>query len=221
MAEEDSEIPLGIQWRIGTWFPNLPADVLAKLKRFADELHRINKTINLISAKTIVQADAIHFADSIMASQIIMKSNPKIETLYDLGSGNGFPGIIFAILYPKLKLVLVDSDQRKCEFLKHVVSELKLSNVDVQCKAIETLPEASIHYAICRGLANLSKAILLVRKQTVKGGLFFHMKGENWSVEIADIPSQLCSAWSPSLLSEYKLPVGEIKFSVIVTEKIS
>lgn len=207
-------------WRIEEWFPDLSSDVLKNLKIYNEELNKFNKTVNLVSQKTLPFADVIHFADSVLASRIINKYNPNIEKIYDLGSGNGFPGLVFGLLYPNTQVILVDSDQRKCEFLKHVISSTKAKNITVANQTIETLPENAIAYAMARGYASISRAILATRKNFPKGGKFFHLKSEEWGKEVAEIPTQLCSVWTPALVGEYKLPAGPVKFAVVVTEKI-
>jgi 16S rRNA (guanine527-N7)-methyltransferase len=209
-----------IQWRIDQWFPDLSAEVIGKLKLFHEELLRANKAINLISVKTIQQADATHFADCILASRII-SATTKIDEIYDFGSGNGFPGIIFSILFPGTKVHMVEIDQRKAEFLKHAVSTLQLRNADVMIRAVESLPEGTIKFAMSRGFASLSKSLLTTRRVFAKGGKYYHLKSEEWATEVAGIPTQLCSFWTPSLAGEYRLPVGEIKYSVVKTDKIS
>lgn len=209
-----------IHWRIDQWFPDLSSEQKVQLKQFHDELQKFNRTLNLVSPKTIPHSDAIHFADSILACRIIYNSN-KVNELYDFGSGNGFPGIIFSILYPDTKIHLVDVDQRKSEFLKHMVSFLKLKNIDVLNVAIESFPEKSIKIAISRGYASIAKSILSTRKLFERGGKYYHFKGEEWASEVAAIPTQLCSFWTPSLVGEYKLPVGDFKFAVVKTEKIA
>ena len=108
-------------WRLKSWFPNLEESVHSKMWEYFAELQKFNKVINLVSSKTMLHADAIHFADSIRASVIIRKKVNKNNYLYDIGSGNGFPGMIYAILYSDQRIILLDTDQRKCEFLKHVV----------------------------------------------------------------------------------------------------
>ena len=70
-----------------------------------------------------------------------------------------------------------------------------------------------------RGFAPISKAILMLRKQVKRGGEVYFMKSEEWATEVANIPSQLCSFWVPSLVSEYRLPIGEVKFSVVKLKK--
>lgn len=207
-------------WRIKTWFADLDEKVQDQLKKYFLELQKFNKVVNLISAKTVIHADAIHFADSILSSQIVRKKINKNTYLYDLGSGNGFPGLVYGILYPDQKVILIDSDERKCEFLKHIADSLGLVNIIVQNKSIDTLPLGSIEQAICRGFAPLPKALLTLRKVVKKGGVVFHMKSEEWALEVSQIPSQLCSLWQPALEAEYRLPIGEIKMFVVKTSKI-
>jgi 16S rRNA (guanine527-N7)-methyltransferase len=219
-VENNSEFIVN-QWRVGNWFSDLSPDVLNRFKIYYDELVKFNKTLNLVSPKTIPVADALHFSDSILAARVIMKANPTLGEIYDLGSGNGFPGLILAVLYPSLKVQLIEMDQKKCEFLKHIITVLKLSNVTIINKKIEELKEGSIPVAICRGLSSISKVLLLMRTKVAKGGVVFHLKGEQWGMEVSEIPIQLCSAWSPSLMGEYRLPVGEIKFAVIKTDRIN
>lgn len=207
-------------WRIKEWFPGLSDKIHADLKSYHNELLKFNKVVNLVSPKTIPHADAIHFADSILSSQEVYKKINKNSMLYDIGSGNGFPGLVFSILYPDIQITLLDSDERKCEFLKHIVTVLNLKNVVVSNKKLEMLPNDSIPQAICRGFAPLPKALLNLRKLVKSGGSVFHLKADEWSMEVSQIPTQLCSVWQPTLDSEYKLPIGEIRLFIVRTDKI-
>lgn len=213
--------PVANSWRISEWFQDLDAKSQDKMKLYFEDLQKFNRTLNLVSPKTIPFADAIHFADSIMCSRMIMSHTPAISEIYDLGSGNGFPGVIFGLLYPSVKVVLVDSDQKKCEFLNHIVGALQLPNVTVRNTFIEKLEPNSVKYAVSRGLMSISKTILLCRRVMPVGGIYFHMKGETWSNEVGEIPSQLCSVWTPGLVKDYKLPVGPIRFGLVKTDKIA
>jgi 16S rRNA (guanine527-N7)-methyltransferase len=208
-----------IHWRIDQWFPEISQDIRVKLKKFQEELLRFNKTLPLIGVKTIPVSDAIHFADSILGSKLVAKDF-KDKEIYDLGSGNGFPGIVFALLHPQIKVHLVDNDPKKVEFLKHVITNLSLGNCDVIHKQAETLPAGSINAAMSRDFGVTTKCLLMTRRIFKTGGVYYHFKGEEWATEIADIPTQLCSFWQPSLLGDYKLPIGEIKFAVVKTVKI-
>lgn len=218
MEEQASAI---VHWRINAWFPELSSVINDTLKKYRDELMSANKAIPLISVKTIFHADALHFADSIMASKIIQESDPSLDEIYDLGSGNGFPGVVFSILFPKIKVVLVENDLKKADFLKKLAETLGLKNISVRSIPLESLPANSVKNCMTRGLSNLSKSILLARRIVPIGGSFYHLKGDSWSGEVGDIPTQLCSVWTPSLVKLYKLPIGDFKLAVIKTEKIS
>src|SRR3954462_15934025 len=99
-------------WRIPLWFPNINAESLKRLQSFNAEIDRWNPKINLISPATIKEADRLHFADSILATNIIFETKGLSE-IYDVGSGNGFPSIVSAILHPEIQVKAVESDQRK------------------------------------------------------------------------------------------------------------
>lgn len=209
-----------IHYRIDKWYASLEKDVLLKIHEFYKQLLAQNKSNNLISVVTIPNADLVHFADCIEAVNIVKHLNLPIDEIYDLGSGNGLPGVIFAILNKNSKVILVDSDQRKVEFLRHIKTTLNLTNIEIKFAKVESIPDNSIKFAISRDFASIQKSILITRKAFVKGGLFFHMKSEEWGSEIMQIPTQLCTYWLPGLVKEYKLPLGEVKFAVVKTEKI-
>lgn len=209
-----------IFWRISQWFPMLPPLSITLLKIYHEELIKFNKNLNLVSPKTIPNADNVHFADSIYAAQIVREKVNQNDYLYDLGSGNGFPGLVYSMMYPNQKMVLVDSDERKCEFLKHVIAACKLHNVAVFNKKIETLGDNIINQAICRGYAPLPFALLTLRKICANGAKIYHLKSDEWSIEVSQIPTQLCSIWQPELVGQYRLPASDANMSVVCTEKI-
>ncbi|RYZ82797.1 MAG: 16S rRNA (guanine(527)-N(7))-methyltransferase RsmG [Proteobacteria bacterium] len=218
---EIQDAPPSNQWRLAAWFPELGEALLSKFKVIFDELVKFNKTLNLVAPKTIAMADALHFADGILASHVISTSPVKFKSIHDLGSGCGFPGLIFALLNPGIQVFLVEMDQKKCEFIRHIISAVAIPNATIVNSKIEDLKDGSVEVAMVRGLSTISKVIMPMRKSISKGGLIFHIKGEEWGMEVSEIPIQLCSMWSPGLVGEYRLPVGEMKFSVIKTDKIS
>ncbi len=210
-----------IQWRIDGWFKDLSVEQKNKLKKYHDELCKFNKVLNLVSPKSLFTADAVHFSDSIFASHIVSKNINKNEALYDIGSGNGFPGLVFGALYLDQKIILIDTDQRKCEFLKHAIAAMGLKNVSVENRNIEKFSKNSIRQGITRGFAPLPRAMLMLRKIVSVGGAIYHLKSEEWSMEISQVPSQLCSVWQPGLVGEYSIPTLTHKMYVVKTEKTS
>jgi 16S rRNA (guanine527-N7)-methyltransferase len=203
-------------WRIPEWFPTMDPKLAEALKTYHKELMKFNGKLNLISRSTEREADETHFADSLLASELLLKTDLG-KKVFDIGSGNGLPGLILAICKPDTEFSLVESDARKCEFLKHMNHVLGLKNVQVMNVRLETL--SGMDVAVSRGFASLSKALLAVNRLFNKGGKFYHLKGNNWSREIADIPSQLIAHWKPELIGEYSLPVSQVRRAVVCTKK--
>jgi len=207
------------KWRIQDWFDNFDVEKEKKLRAYFIELIHFNGRINLISTRSEENGDLIHITDCIIAGSIILGSTKQRE-IYDIGSGNGLPGIVMAILDPDRQFVLIDRDAKKIEFIKHICSRVGIKNVSAQQARVEDLKSGTVHCAVSRGFASLSKSVITLRKASPVGGEYFHMKSDSWVREVAQIPTQLCAFWEPSLVSEYQLPTVESKFSVVLTKKI-
>lgn len=219
--KEDEKPPEPVnKWRIDEWFPKISPTSRKNFKTLHSELLKLNKELGIVSPKTIPQSDAIHFADSILGSQIIYNSC-KLSEIYDFCSGSGFPGLVMASLYPDVKVIHVEQDARKSDYIKHCIKLLCLQNSSCLNQSPDAFPAGKVQYGMSRGFTTISRSILATRKVFVKGGTYFHLKGEEWATELADIPTQLCTFWQPGLVGEYKLPIGEVKFAVVKTFKIS
>ncbi len=205
-------------WRIPQWFPQLDGVLAEQLRLYHSELLKFNVRLNLVSRSTEREADEIHFADCILAGLALSKVKLD-KPVYDLGSGNGLPGLVMALMRPDSQFLLVESDSRKCEFLKHMIAVLNIRNCRVLNVRLETLKSSEMSLAMSRGFANISKTLLAVNKCFTKGGRFYHLKGSNWGTEIAAIPTQIISLWSPELVSEYSLPDTQARRSVVCTTK--
>lgn len=105
---------------------DLNTDLHQKLNTYLALLRKWQPKINLISNNTLENAWERHFEDSLQLLDIIPEDT---KTLMDLGSGAGFPGLILAIARPDLEIHLVESDQKKCAFLKTVSRETKTKSI--------------------------------------------------------------------------------------------
>ena len=202
MLEKGLDGPKKVYWRLPEALPDSPN--LKKFEVYHQDLIKFNSKINLISKKSVYDADILHFLDSVLASQKILEDTQS-DVIYDFGSGNGFPGLIMAIMAPDRKFILIDSDSRKIEFIKHMVTKLVLKNVATHNIDVANFTQPKVQCAVARGFASITKALLISRKALLPQGCFYHMKGPLWSNEVGELPSQLLGLWKPSLLSEYKL----------------
>ena len=102
--------------------------MLNQLEQYYQLLVEENKKYNLTA---ITDKDAVylkHFYDSLTLSKIITLDN---QSLCDIGTGAGFPGMVLKIVFPNLHVTLVDATEKKCNFLKLVINKLNLKNIDV------------------------------------------------------------------------------------------
>lgn len=199
---------------INEWFPWLDSNKLSKLTQFREILLKFNDSINLISPNTIKAVDNVHLADSILASTFILE-RLNDEPIYDLGSGNGFPGIVMGIINPDRKVILVDRDQKKIEFLKHVVSETKLTNVSCVVKNLGQDKGLMLNQAVSRAMAPMGRFLKTVREYYDKGGKCFLMKTPKWEAELATDYSHLEKMWTWKVAHEYSLPADDQKRVVL------
>lgn len=206
------------QWRIPLWFQDLDDVAMRQIKSFHTELIAFNGRINLISPRSESNSDRIHISDAIMGSRYVLE-HTDASRIYDLGSGNGIPGIILAIIAPDRDIVAVDSDARKIEFLKHCAYQFNIKNFSALHSRVDELPDNSIEAAVSRGLAPIPKLLLLLRKQVVSEGKVFHFKGSQWSNELASLPPQLITHWSGGVAGHYTLPDSSADMTIVVTTR--
>ena len=126
-----------------------------------------NKTHNLISKKQAQKIDD-HIADSLTISSLLR------ETIVDLGSGSGLPGIPLAITNPNKEFYLIESNTKKSSFLLHTTSRLGLENTSVINQRIEktetkTFPES--FDIVCRAVGSTELIVSLTASLLQKKGV--------------------------------------------------
>ena len=207
--------------RLKKWFPELDKIQHERLMIYLTELNRFSKTVNLVSSSTLKSAESVHVADCVFASRLIQPLLIRGEPLFDFGSGNGCPGLIFGALFPEQRVILIDRDERKMEFCKHVIRTMGLSNVEIRIMGVEDLPAGSVKNVVARGFAPFPRALIACRKLVPKGGKFFHLKSDGWAAEVASLPSQVFSHWTPSLVGQYRLADSNADLFVVLTDKVA
>ena len=114
----------------------LSKEQISKFIRYLELLLEWNEKFNLTAITDKDEIEEKHFIDSI---ELIKYFDVKNKTLLDVGSGAGFPGVPLAICEPSLKVTLLESNGKKVSYLKEVVKELKLENVEIIQGRVEEL----------------------------------------------------------------------------------
>lgn len=161
---------------------NVSRETLDRLRQFEFLVQKWTRKINLVSNRDASQIWDRHIVDS---AQIFALA-PKDGTWMDIGSGGGFPGIVAAIMAketaPDRLFTLVDSDQRKCAFLRTVTRDLQL-NVNVVAERVEKIEPVGASVLSARALGDLNSLLHHVERHLSPSGIALFPKGVSWESE--------------------------------------
>jgi 16S rRNA (guanine527-N7)-methyltransferase len=143
-----------------------------------DYLLAWNDKINLVSRASTENMASHHIVDSVLAATMI----PEVNSVTDLGTGGGLPGMIMAILFPATHVTLADTKAKKINFLNNCFRDLNLPNVKVH-DAASLAPERTSDLLVCRAFASLDKILREGKKYLRPGGQIYAFKGRMATVE--------------------------------------
>jgi 16S rRNA (guanine527-N7)-methyltransferase len=159
-------------------------ETLGRLERYAEALTRWQAKINLVARDSLGDLWRRHMLDS---AQLLPLIPIGAQRLIDLGSGAGFPGLVLAILgVPEVHLV--ESDGRKCAFLREATRLVEARHVTVHHCRIETMPPQRFEVVTARALAPLPELLTLARRFAGPGTVFLFPKGRGVAEELIKAP---------------------------------
>jgi len=156
------------------------------LGAYEKELMTWNQRFNLTAIRDVEGIRTKHFLDS-FSCVLAWKANPP-SRLIDIGTGAGFPGLPLKILYPSMRLTLVESVGKKAAFCQHIVETLRLDGVDVINGRAETLGQKSDHreqydWAVARAVSRMNVLMEYLLPFVKVGGSALAQKGESGPAE--------------------------------------
>ena len=163
----------------------LTENQILKLEKFYELLVIWNEKINLT---TILKEEDVylkHFYDSLTLIKVIDLN--KELTLLDVGTGAGFPGIVLKIVFPNLKITLLDSMNKRISYLNEIIKELDLKDIDTVCSRVEDYAlknREKYDIVVCRAVAHLEILVEITLPLVKVNGYFIAMKS-NANEEIA------------------------------------
>ena len=164
-------------------FLTLDKKAFNRLERYADLLVEWNEKINL-TAITDPEGIAIkHFLDCLMLFKYV--EIPKNSSVIDIGTGAGFPGVVLKIVRPDIKLTLMDSLNKRINFLNTLCEELDLEVTTIHSRAEEITANQRECYdfAVARAVANMRVLSEYCVPYVKVGGSFIAMKGASATIE--------------------------------------
>ena len=165
----------------------LSSKQMAQLTAYERELLEWNEKFNLTAIRDVEGIRAKHFLDSFSCTLAWKDQAPR--RLVDVGTGAGFPGIILKILYPGMKLTLVESVGKKANFCAHIIKILGLENVEILSARAEDVGQNSTHrekydWAVARAVATLPVLTEYLLPLVKVGGGILAQKGQSGPAEV-------------------------------------
>jgi 16S rRNA (guanine527-N7)-methyltransferase len=178
---------------------------------YLSELKKWNRAYNLTGLKEDEEIITMHFLDSLL----YLRAMPdETITLADIGTGAGFPGIPIKIIRPDIQMYLIEPSGKKAAFLRHIIRQIQLENIDVIEKRIEEvrvnkeLP-CAVDIAVTRALFDIGKFIKKASHIMRPGGILILNKGpkvHEETTKIGDISYTLLTV---------DLPLSDIKRYIV------
>tara|TARA_B110000238_G_scaffold89515_1_gene98319 strand:+ start:1856 stop:2473 length:618 start_codon:yes stop_codon:yes gene_type:complete len=191
LLNDKTQLERGMQ-KLG--LENIP-QVISKLLIYKELLIKWNRSFNLTSIKNR-EVVTHHFLDCLSIIPFI-----KSSSLLDVGTGAGLPGIIIAIVKPDIKVSLIDKVGKKIAFIKRVVAELEIKNIDTYHDRVELLTsEEKYDGIISRAFSNMDDFIKSTKHLIKSQGVWYGMKSKKilndemininqpWTLEKLDVP---------------------------------
>ena len=165
----------------------LPPEQREKLLAYVALLYKWNKTYSLTALKEQDKAVSHHLLDSLSILPCIAG-----DSLLDVGSGGGTPGVPVAVVCPQLRVTLLDSNSKKAAFLQQAAIELALPNISVHCGRVEQYhPATGFATITSRAFAELADFVTLSGHLLAAQGLWLAMKGVWPRGELARLPGDV------------------------------
>lgn len=191
----------------------LTTDQEIKLEKFYNLLIEWNQKINLTR---IVEKEDVylkHFYDSLTITKVIDLN--KIETLCDVGTGAGFPGIVLKIVYPNLKITLVDSLLKRVNYLNTIIKELELENIQAVHTRGEDLKE-NYDIVTARAVANIEKLLTYTMHLVNNNGSLIAMKGNIDEELTFDVLNKINKKYKVTRIEKFLLPKENSQRSLVI-----
>ncbi|MGV6871472.1 16S rRNA (guanine(527)-N(7))-methyltransferase RsmG [Pseudochelatococcus sp. B33] len=161
-----------------------------RLAILVQELRRWQKVKNLVGPSTLNDVWTRHVADSLQLFDVA----PDARRWLDLGSGAGFPGIVLGILLAERghgRIDLVESNGRKCAFLRHAIRATGARAVVHERRIEDVIPllvTEKIEVVTARALAPLADLLTMSKDLLRIGAIGVFPKGQDWEIELTQVP---------------------------------
>ncbi len=193
-----------------------------RFELYRDNLIEWNKVMNLTAITEPHEIDTLHFLDSLA---LLNFADFKGKSVIDVGTGAGFPGLPLKIAEESLQLTLLDSLDKRLNFLKDTCEKLGLDDVRFVHARAEEIPDGfreSFDVAVSRAVARLNTLAEFCLPYVKPGGLFIAMKGPDFEAELEEAkPAIRMLGGKCEHCESYTIPGTDVTHSALIIRKNS
>ena len=212
---------------IGTYISEykleLPESAAPAFRRYFEFLEEKNKVMNLTAISGEEEVYTLHFLDCLA---LFKYHDFKNESIIDIGSGAGFPGLPVKIAEPSVKLTMLDAQQKRINFLSETCDNIGLDGVNcIHARAEEAAFEKEMRgkfdCAVSRAVARLNVLCELCMPFVKTGGYFFAMKSVDSGEEIDEAKKAITTLGGElEACHDYTIPGTDVTHRVVVIKKV-
>lgn len=158
---------------------------LEKLNRYKTLIAKYHKSLDLVSDVALASLDRL--VEVALSYSQVIEGQATIETVLDVGSGVGLPGIVIAITLPEHHIMLVERRKRRSAFLQIVVSQLGLRNVTLHRGDVQQLKGQPAPLITAQAVASFTDLYCLTRHIHAKEVILLSKKGEGYITELEQL----------------------------------
>ena len=184
-----------------------------KLDQFYHLLVEWNKKINLTRITSEEDVYLKHFYDSLTIVKVVDLN--KVHTLCDVGTGAGFPGIVLKIVFPHLKITLIDSLQKRVNYLNSIIKDLSLNEIEAIHSRGEDYHE-KFDVVTARAVANIEKLLTYTMHIVNNQGVLVAMKANITEELNPDVQQKINRKYTIKKIEQFSLPYENIIRSLVV-----
>lgn len=199
---------------------NITSDMLKKLDIYYNLLVSYNKNVNLTSITEEKDVYLKHFYDSLTLIKAIDLTKPL--KVCDVGTGAGFPGLVLKIVFPTLSITLVDSLEKRVNFLNDVIEKLDLEDICAVHSRIEDLKNIEEYDLVVSRAVSKTSTILELSSRLPKVNGFVILMKANVSEELKNAKNAIEKlSYKLENVINFKLPIEDSERNLVVLKKIN
>lgn len=205
---------------------SLTDEQIQQFLQYYEMLVEKNKVMNLTGITEFEEVIQKHFLDSLSLIRVIPDLAERNLAIIDLGTGAGFPGIPLKIAFPNLEITLMDSLNKRINFLNEVITALRLENITaIHGRAEEMAANATYRqqYDLCvsRAVSNLAVLTEYCLPFVVKGGMFVSYKSADSDTEIQEAKKAISILGGKlEKVDKFELPDSDLGRAFVCIKKV-